>query len=147
MSTLTYCFTLAEGKYNEERLGHEGPHQVGLGLTFAGSPSPDFNGRWVLQQAITLAEGYEDDRDDDIAIVEPLLTRPEVRQYFVEVTDVEQAALLRLLDDAQDYWVVNSYANRVSEGEEEDVLLGQLADAGLIKVIGDCLDLKMVTMP
>jgi hypothetical protein len=143
MTNITYCFTRDEGKSHEERIGHEGPHQVGLGLVFAGS-DPDHDGRWVLRQAITLAEGYEDDRDDDITLVQPLLTRPGVRPYFVEVTNDEQAALRRLLFDAQDYWVVNNYAS--GEGDE-DRLLGQWAEAGMVMAIGHCLDLKPVRMP
>jgi hypothetical protein len=106
---------------------------LGLGLTWAGFTS-EMDGRDVLREAATLAEGYDDSRDDDVEIVQEVADRPLIRQYYTEVSDVELAAVRRLLDEAQDYWVANDYT---SDGDDETgQMLGFLADAGHVKRYG-----------
>lgn len=139
MSTgeLTYCFT-PDGE--TVRIGHYGPHQVGLGVVFRRS-NPVFNGRWVLERAIAVAEEAGDSSLDRLR---PLLTRAEVTPYFVEVTYEEVVALRRLLSGAQDYWVSEKFASHDQDGDQ---LLGQLAEAGVVVALGLCLDLKPIVMP
>lgn len=131
MSEVNYCHTVYETE-----IGHPGLHQVGLGLR--AGPGPDGpDGRWVAGEAILLAEGDEETQvQSDITLVRPLLTRKEVRRYYVEVTTDERDALMRLLQEAQEYWVLCQYS--IDEGSDEDVLLGQLADAGLVVGFGVC---------
>lgn len=107
---------------------------LGLGLTWAGFTT-DFDGREVLKEAVTLAEGYEDSRDDDIELASAVADRPLVGKYYTQVTDEELAAVRRLLEDAQDYWIVNDYAS--DSDDERGQMLGLLADAGHVKRYGD----------
>lgn len=103
---------------------------VAIGFTWAGGHR---DGVWVTKQALELADGYDDSRDGDIALVAPILDRP-LTDHQAEVTPEEQAALLRILEDAQDYWVNCDYAT--DSESEDDRLLGRLADAGLVVSFG-----------
>ena len=106
-------------------------HVLGLGFKWAYCP---IDGRFVLGEAATLAEGYEDGRDADVEIARAVADRPMVRKWYTEVSDDELAAVQRLLDEAQDYWVSCDYAD--DSENETDQWLGKLADAGLVHSYG-----------
>lgn len=141
-TALRYCFTRTEGDHSE-RIGHYGPHQVGLGLVLHHT-DPSFNARWVLERAISEVQNYVDASDTYLDTIRPVLTRPEVTPYFVEVTDEEATALRRLLAEAQEIWVTEQYSRYELD---EDRLLGNLAESGMVAALGLCLDLRPVEMP
>jgi hypothetical protein len=136
---LRYCFTADGGL----RIGHYGPHQVGLGVAFS-HENPGYDGRWLLRRAIDMADGYQDAGDDYLDTVRPLLTREEAVPYFVEVSTQEVAALRRLLAEVQQCWITEAYT---ASDSEDDQLLGMLADKGVVTALGLCLDLQPVEMP
>jgi hypothetical protein len=136
---LQYCFTADGGV----RIGHYGSHQVGLGVAFS-RENPGYDGRWLLKQAIDLADGRRHADDDYLDTARPLLTRKEIVPYFVEVSTKEVAALRRLLTEAERYWISQAY---LTSDNEEHQLLGELADKGVVTAVGLCLDLQPVKMP
>lgn len=135
--TLTYCLTVDEGLDSETRIGHEGPHQVGLGAVFGSDDDRD--GRWVLEQAIRLP-GCS---GEDVDLVRPLLSRPEVKPYFVKVSHDEATALRRVLGAANKHWISAEYA----DSQDNERLLVLLARTGLVAALGHCLDLQPYPMP
>lgn len=134
---LTYCFSRTIGD-RLVRIGHYGPHQVGLGLVLHRSV-PIYNGRWVLERAIKEIATYE-----DAMVLRPLLNLPEIAPYFVKVSDEQVAALRRVLSGAREAWAANKYAD---SDREDDRLLATLAVAGTVTALGVCLDLRPVEMP
>jgi hypothetical protein len=112
-------------------------HQIGIGIRWSDN---GIDARRVVQEALDLTRvGLEDqDREvreqitADVALVEPLLTRPEVEPYYIEVTDEEQAALKRILEDAQNYWVSCGYSG---DENPDDAVLGLLAESGWVVAI------------
>ena len=140
---LTYCFTRIEGT-RSVRVGHYGPHQVGLGLVLDRA-DPRRTGRWVLSRAIVDLRSVRSDTGDiagDIDAVHPLLNRPEATPFFVEVGNEEAKALRRLLAGAQTLWA----ATPPSEPDNERGLLHQLAQTRTVAALGLCLDLRPVAI-
>lgn len=105
-----------------------------LGLRYKWSTA-QHDGRWVLAQAAELATGYDAVRDADVKIARAVASRDLTADGFTVVSDDELAAVQRILEDAEDYWDVNDYADS-PDSDDEDRLLGQLASYGWVKAYG-----------